>query len=201
MNAVLVSTNVLFITVIAAFFLKEKLTGLKLFYVLLATAGAVFVIFNTGFSFRGEGDFIGSLFSILAALTFSVYTILGKKVLERNDPLLVTSLSLLSGAVLLSLLTGLTTGFGTFLTLPLSAWLLIVLLGLGMIGIAYPIWFFCLKRVKASHISIFIYMVPVFAGILSYFILGETFSWRFYTGTALILLGIILIGRMDRKPA
>ena len=72
-------------------------------------------------------------------------------------------------------------------------WLLMLLLGIGMIGISYPIWFFCLKRLPASQISIYIYMTPMFAVILSLIILQERFSWLFWLGGALILGGIVTV--------
>ncbi len=74
--------------------------------------------------------------------------------------------------------------------LSLQKWLLLLFLGAGMIGVAYPVWFACLKRVNASDIAIFIYLTPLFAGLLSFLILNEVFVWTFYLGGALILGGI-----------
>ena len=66
-----------------------------------------------------------------------------------------------------------------------------VLLGVTMIGVAYPLWFYCLKRLPAVHASVFIYMTPVFAVILSLAILRERFAWTFWLGGALVLAGIV----------
>ena len=38
-----------------------------------------------------------------------------------------------------------------------------VLLGVSMIGFAYPAWFETLKRLPASRASVFVYLTPVFA--------------------------------------
>jgi drug/metabolite transporter (DMT)-like permease len=70
-----------------------------------------------------------------------------------------------------------------------------VLLGVTMIGFAYPAWFECLKRLPASRASTFIYLTPLFAVILSFVILNERFSWPFYVGGALVLGGIALSSR------
>ena len=43
----------------------------------------------------------------------------------------------------------------------------------------------------ASHASIYTYLTPVFAVILSLIILHERFSWLFWVGGALISGGII----------
>jgi drug/metabolite transporter (DMT)-like permease len=199
MNAVLVATNVIFITVTAAFVLREKLYVRKIFFILIAAGGAVMVIFNQGFVFSDSIKPLGSLFSLAAALSFSIYTVLGKRILERNEPIIITTISLFSGAVLLTILTFFSTGFSDFSRLDGRTWIYILIVGAGMIGIAYPLWFFALKRVKASHIAVFIYLTPVFATVLSYLILKETFSWLFYAGTLCILGGIILINTLGDR--
>ena len=58
-----------------------------------------------------------------------------------------------------------------------------ILLGVSMIGFAYPAWFETLKRLPASRASVFVYLTPVFAVILSFLILDERFTWLFYVGS------------------
>jgi drug/metabolite transporter (DMT)-like permease len=191
-NAVLVATNVVLITPLAALFLKERIRWGRALAVLTAFAGVVLVTFNQGFSTSGGIDLIGCLFSLLAALSFAAYTVMGKRVVERNDPLIVTALALFSGAVLLSAVTGFTVGFASLGGADTLTWALMILLGVTMIGIAYPAWFACLKILPASRVSIFIYMTPVFAVVLAFLILNERFSWLFYAGGALVLGSVIV---------
>jgi drug/metabolite transporter (DMT)-like permease len=111
---------------------------------------------------------------------------------QRNDPLIVTALALLSGAVLLSVFTGFTVGYTSLGTADTTTWTLMILLGVTMIGFAYPAWFACLKMLPASRISIFVYMTPVFAVVLAFLILDERFSWLFYAGGALVLGSVVV---------
>lgn len=205
MNAVLLTSNVVFIALLSALILKEHITLPRIIGIVLALCGAVLVIFNTGFSFGGElggMNLLGVSFSFMAALSFAIYTVIGKKVLTSNDPLIVTLLALFSGTVLLSILTAATVGFSEIISAGWSTFLLMVFLGLTMIGIAYPIWFICLKRLPASHVSVYIYLTPIFAVILSLIILKERFSWLFWVGGVLILCGIFITNRFAlRKSA
>ncbi len=190
MNAVLVATNVILIAVLSAIFLRERIRWLRAVGILAAFIGVLLVTFNAGFSFGASVDLTGCAFSLLAALTFALYTVLGKRLVGRNDPLIVTTLALFSGAVLLTVFTVATVGLGRLETASASAWILMAVLGVTMIGFAYPAWFESLKRLPASHASTFIYLTPVFAVILSFLILNERFSWPFYLGGALVLGGI-----------
>ena len=198
MNAVLVSNNVVFIAILAALILKERITLVRIIGIVLALLGVVLVIFNTGFSFR-EGaqniDMLGYSFSLMAALSFAFYSVIGKRVLTSNDPLIVVMLALFSGAVMLATLTTITVGFSEIIIAGWPTFLLMAFLGLTMIGIAYPLWFICLKRLPASHASIYIYLTPVFAVILSLIILHERFSWLFWVGGVFILGGIIITNK------
>lgn len=193
-NAVLISNSVVFIAILSAIFLKEKIKLLTIFGIILAVAGVLLVTFNQGFSLGNSGkiDFLGISFSLLAALSSALYSVIGKKVLSSNDPLIITALALFFGAVLQVILTVSTVGFAE---VAIAGWkinMLTVFLGVTMIGIAYPLWFVCLKRFPASQISIYMYLTPVFGVILSMIILDERFSWLFWIGGLLILIGIII---------
>ena len=196
MNAVLVSNNVIFIILLAALILKERIKPASIIGIVLALGGVLLVTFNKGFSFgQGAGsgiDLLGCAFSLLAALSFALYSVIGKKVLVSNDPLIIATIALFSGAVLLNILTAATVGFSEIFTAGWPTFFLTAFLGLTMIGIAYPLWFTCLKKLPAAHISIYIYLTPIFAVILSLIILHERFSWLFWAGGALILGGIII---------
>jgi drug/metabolite transporter (DMT)-like permease len=200
MNAVLVSTNVVLVVLLSAVFLRERVPPLRILGVLIALTGVVFITFNQGFVLDGRVDLVGVAFSLSAAVSFALYTILGKRILARNDPLLVSTLALFAGAALLDVLTAATVGFGSLRQAGALSWGLMLPLGATMIGVAYPLWFFCLKRLPASHISVFIYMTPAFAVILSLLILGERFAWLFWMGAAFVLGGIAVANLSRGKP-
>ncbi len=191
-NAILVSSNVVLIAILSAIFLKESISWQRAAGILIAFAGVVLVTFNRGFALGGGIDLTGCAFSLLAALCFALYTILGKRLVERNDPLLVTALALFAGALLLGAMTAGAVGLSSLARAGARAWWLMVLLGVSMIGFAYPAWFETLRKLPASRASVFVYLTPVFAVILSFLILDERFSWMFYLGAALVLGGLAL---------
>jgi drug/metabolite transporter (DMT)-like permease len=192
MNAVLVSTNVVLIAPLAAILLRERIRWARAAAILCAFAGVVLVTFNQGFAPGARLDLYGCLLSLLAALSFALYTVLGKRVVERNDPLIVTAVALFAGAVALSTLTGFTVGFTSLSAAGGFNWFLMIVLGVTMIGFAYPAWFTSLKKLPASRVSIFIYLTPVFAVVLAFLILDERFSWLFYVGGALVLSSVVV---------
>jgi drug/metabolite transporter (DMT)-like permease len=201
MNAILVATNVIFIVILAGIFLKERIGLIKAVAILIAGAGVLLVVFNTGFELRGRVDLVGCFFSLGAAISFALYSVFGKGVLEKNDPVIVVTLALLSGGVLLTALAFITGTAATLYAASSLAWILMIGLGVSMIGISYPLWFFCLRRLPASQVSVYIYTTPVFAVLLSLLILKERFFWPFWLGAALVLFGIVLANQRVKSRA
>ena len=126
--------------------------------------------------------------------------VVGKKLLERNDPVVVVTIAVFFGSILIVVFTGFTVGYSSLSNVGGRTWLLTVLLGVTMIGLAYPLLFICLKRLPASHVSLYIYMAPLFAVLLSFIILHEIFGWLFWIGALLILGGIGLSGLPLKTP-
>jgi len=195
-NAFLINTSVVYISLLAPVVLKERVPPMRIFAVGLALAGVVLVVFNRGFRFGNAADLTGCLFSVGGSVSFALYSVLGKRLLDRNDPIQVVAIAVFSGSILLAIFTRYTTGYASLEGVPASAWLLTCLLGATMIGLAYPMWFLGLKGLPASHVSIYVYLTPLFAVLLSYLILRETFGLLFWLGAALILLGIVLSDRV-----
>jgi drug/metabolite transporter (DMT)-like permease len=202
-NAFLINSSVVYIAVLAALVLRERIRPAGAAGIALALVGVLLVAFNRGFRVAGDVDLLGCAFSLLGAVSFALYSVFGKRLLARNDPLLVTALAMLTGTLLLGALAALTTGFGSLARAPASAWALALVVGVTMNGLAYPLWFLSLRSLPASHVSVYMYLTPLFAVALSYFILRETFAWLFWLGAALILAGIALSSRRGGydKPA
>ncbi len=193
-NAFLINTSVVYISLLAAVFLKERIPLIRILAIALALMGVVLVVFNRGFRLERAAPLLGCLFSILGAIAFAIYSVFGKKLLQRNDPINVVSIAVFSGAVLLGIFTRFSIGYSSLVDIGGKTWLLTILLGATMIGLAYPMWFLSLRRLPASHVSVYLYMTPLFAVLLSFLILHETFGWLFWIGGLLILGGIVLSG-------
>lgn len=193
-NAFLINTSVVYISLLAAVFLKERIPLIRILAIALALMGVVLVVFNRGFRLERAAPLLGCLFSILGAIAFAIYSVFGKKLLQRNDPINVVAIAVFSGAVLLSIFTRFSIGYTSLVNIGGKTWLLTILLGATMIGLAYPMWFLSLRRLPASHVSVYLYMTPLFAVLLSFLILHETFGWLFWIGGLLILGGIVLSG-------
>lgn len=83
--------------------------------------------------------------------------------------------------------------------LPHPSWTLAIsVVWLGLVGtaIGYAIWFHLLSRYRASVLSAYVFLVPVVALVASVLILGERLGVDQVGGVALVLVGLLVLGRV-----
>lgn len=197
--SLIVAGTPLAITLFAALFLGERLTALKIGGVVLSLTGAVVVIgngdpatlFSGGFG-RGEQSLLGCV------LSWSAYSLIGRRVLQTLPPLTAVCHSALIGTLLLAIPAA---GTGIFTSLdaikPLS-WLSLVYLGLGGTALAFSLYYMAIKRIGAARAGIFINLVPVFSLLLAWLLLGETIKPAVLAGGVLVLAGVSLANYQRR---
>jgi drug/metabolite transporter (DMT)-like permease len=137
---------------------------------------------------------VGDIFAILAALSWAIYSVHGKRVLEKGNAYDVTAYASLMGAfVLAPLAFGLE---GVALPADPTAWLILVFLGLGASGTAYLMWYVAVKGSSATDAGIAIFFVPLVAVAVGVLFLGEEINLLFAVGTALVLAGGAIAERL-----
>lgn len=97
--ATIFSSNPLFVALAAAVLLNEPLNMRKVLSLGIGFAG-VALIFQGG-GHDGTISYQGLIFLVLAALTFGIYTVLGKKITIRVGSLTMNSLSFIFGSIIL----------------------------------------------------------------------------------------------------
>jgi len=199
-NAILVASSTIFVAVLAAAFLKEKLSTPAYLGVLVSFVGIALVVISTesGLNLTGLSA-LGSSIAILGAFTSACYAILGRR-LRGYDALCVTVLGASFGSILQGgLLLG-SSGFDRILQASITTYLLVAYWGI-FSGLGYVVYYYCLGRIEATKVSSFIYLSPLFATILSVVILSEQLTTIFLGGLAFTLGGIWLTQMSrTRKP-
>ncbi len=189
--SVLINTNVIFIAILSGLFLHEILTGKRIAGIILSFIG-VFVIMISDLSTQemtfDNLFFIGGILMLLSAFCWALYTLVGKRLLQRYDEFVITTYAF---------------GLGTLFYLPfvflhigpvlqqtsLDGWLAVLYLALVCSLFGYLGWYNALKHIDASKAAVFLNFIPLFTILMSFF-LGTSFSWFFLLGAGLIIYGV-----------
>ena len=191
--SLIIATIPIFTVIFATIFLREKITKKIAIGVPLSLSGIIIISLTGTSSDPFEITYISAAIAVLiSALVGAVYTIAGKKLLERYSALSLTVYAFLFGC--LGLLPFLSPSLITETSsLTLRGWGAVLFLAVFPTVIGYILWYVVLEVKTASEISIFLYFIPVLSTVISYFLFHETITWFFIFGGALVILGLIIV--------
>lgn len=184
-----------FVTILAPFILKEKLTLSKFLCVLMALVGMFCIVGVDGIN--GGSDLIGIVYGLLAA-GFYASVILMNKFLKEIDSIEITVIQLISATITLLPYVLYVEGLGILSVSSVSI-PYILILGIVHTGIAYLLYFSSLQGLKGQTIAVLSYIDPVFAIIISAVILKEQLGVLQIIGGVLILGSSFLSEFLNRK--
>jgi len=193
--SLIISLNPAFTFLLSAVFLKERPTIKKAMGLAIAFLGLYVIVRYASGQSGQQIDFSYLryvLITMLAPLCWAVYTILGKPLVARYQPLLVVGGAMMAAVIpLLFLIRG--SLITKLPTLPLSVWLSVAFLSLACTVFAFVIWFRALQTMEASRTAGFVYFVPLFGVSFSKLLLDEPITPALLIGAALLVGGVYLI--------
>lgn len=192
--SVLINTNVLFISLFSALFLKEMFNKRKTVGVLLSFTGVILVVYA---QMTNETIIVDSLFLfgcilvLFSAICWAVYSIVGKRLLAVYDPFTVNTNVFILG-VFLYLPMVVPGVFSAVSTITYESVIAVLYLGVFCSVFAYAAWYYALQHQQAAESAVFLTLIPLFTMILSFFIIGEQPTILFFLGAAFIMYGVYL---------
>lgn len=197
--SLIIATIPIQIVILAFIFLKEKIGLVKIIGIIIALCGVLII------SLWGKKDasleieyLYGILAIIIAAVMGAIYTITGKKLLDRYSGLSLTVYAILLGSIGLIPFINKSL-FEQVLKMSLNGWFAILFLGIVSTVVGYVIWYIALRIKTASEISVYLYAVPVLSTIFSYFIFNDEITFMFILGGALVIVGLIIAHNKKEK--
>lgn len=159
-------------------------------------AGVALVSGVGGNAPSGDNPWLGGTLVLLGLVSWALYSIGGRQVMERLSPLTVNWTTLLLSLVLQIPL--LWTDQKLLLTgpsvVPISGWLALGYLVVFATALGQQAWLYGVQGVGPSRAGVFVNLIPVSALLLSALILGEAIGLREVAGIGLILAGVWLVG-------
>lgn len=194
--ALITTLSPLFTLILSVIILKSRVPLRRTVGVLMALGGMYFVIRWGGIGLGNlpsvsNAEFKYALITALAPLSWSLYTVLGKRMTEDYEPVTISSLSLIIGTIPFILLTD-AEFFHSVSLMRGTHWLALGHLSILCTIVGYWIWNTGLKYLPATSVASFIYLNPPMAAIFGWLFFGEEVTYLFIAGSVVILLGLYL---------
>jgi drug/metabolite transporter (DMT)-like permease len=184
------------LAIVSVWWFKEHLRASQWLGVACAVCGVLFVLFKGNLQNLTALEFTsGDWWIVIAALSWTVYSILLRRRLSVFDPF--TRLTLITGAGVLVLIP-FTIGEVIWLNPPaLSSYSILLMLAVAVFpGVcAYQAYSFMQKELGAARTGLVLYLGPLYAAASAWIFLGEPPQWYHFVAAPMILFGVYWVSR------
>jgi len=197
--AVMMATIPVFMALAEILFLRtQRLTARLGLALLLGMTGVAVLVGRSMTLGEAPVDTAGAGALLIAAICWSVASILSRKLPLPADKVMSSGAQMLAGGLLLTLTAALLGEFRGFHVQAVSrgAWFaLAYLIGAGSI-VAYTAYVWLLHHESPTKVATYAYVNPVVAVVIGYLLGGETIGARTIAGTLLVLVSVAVITTM-----
>ncbi len=186
----------LFAVSLAAIVLKEKLSKRYLILALCAMIGGYLVTFgNDPISTGDNNTIIAALFSLLAAFCWGSSTVLGKQALIFLPYSVVTALRLIITTIVGALIIIYSGWSIIYSHISYEQWKTLLLIVISTGTVALFIYYYGLKKLPASHTTLFELFWPLSAVIIDWIIMGNPLSTHQLFGAIILLASMSILSQ------
>lgn len=197
-TSVLLYTMSIWTSLLAHFYLKERLNTLRWLGVGSGSVGILCILGWDVLVSQSAQILFGEFLIILGAVSWALANIWVKKRMTEENTYMITCLQMIIGSAGLILLAFPTEGLLDIRWTWVSIGV-ILFTGLVASSIDFGIWFYLLKKLDTHTISVAIMLVPVSGLFFDWLIMGKALDVGIIVGGALILIGIYLVSRKPKK--
>jgi drug/metabolite transporter (DMT)-like permease len=194
--ALLNAASPVFLALLSAVFLRERFSARTLAGIALSMVGVGVIITRGSWAVIVQSQYNpGDLLLLGTMLSWSIYTIYGRRLMQRISPLAATTYAYIAGACWLVLASGLLEWDNWSLTdTTLASWLAIGYQS--TLGTLAHFWFYdVVATIGPSRAGVFLNLVPVMAIAIAYVFLHEPLTVPHLIGGAIVIGGIVVASR------
>jgi len=192
--SLLMALNPAFTFILSAWLLGERVTWTRALGLSLAFVG-LFIVVRFA---RGDridlGYLRGVLITLLAPVSWAAYSVISRPLASRHPPLAVTGLATILGTLPIAA-TIRPALLQQVRAMPADGWASVAFLAFFATLGGGTTWVAALEHLEASRVGVFIYLVPLWAAVLSQVLLGEPITLPLVVGASVIIGGVMLVNR------
>jgi drug/metabolite transporter (DMT)-like permease len=202
--AVMMATIPVFMALAEILFLRTQRLTLRLGFALLLGIGGVVVLTSRSAGFgQGAIDAGGAIALVVAAVSWSLASILTRKLPLPESKVMSSGAQMLAGGILLTLTAALLGEFRSFHVQAVStgAWLALAYLIVAGSIIGFTAYVWLIHHESPTKVGTYAYVNPVVAVLIGYFLGGESLGARTIAGTFLVLVSVVVITTTPKKQS
>lgn len=191
----IIGTTPVFMALLGILFFKEKLSLLNIIGIVVSTFGLLLLISKGYLSSIGFVSNKGDFMVLASAFTWSIYSIINKKIAMSYSPLMTTLFLFMIMAVILIPFNVNQIVINSVLNMSTGEWGAIIFLGLICSGVSYVLWAQTLSEMDSARTGAFLYIEPFVTVFTAALFLKENLTLMVLLSGIIITAGVIMVNR------
>jgi drug/metabolite transporter (DMT)-like permease len=181
-----------FVLVIGWLWLREGAGPVKLFGVLLAIAGASYVALSMSAEERGR-TLVGDLLTLAGAVSFAIYIVLGRRVLERMGSLPAVTAAFLVSVPFSVPFFAVAAFRQDWSAVPPSAWWALAYMVVAATFICYTLHMYALSKIGPLRVAIFTNLQPILGTLIAQGFGEDALTIPFAAAAVVVIAGVAIV--------
>lgn len=200
-DATVISTMLPIVTMIfAAIILKESITGMKVVGIAVGAAGALTLVFGGGGSSAG-GGLVGDALCFTAQVSCALYMVIFSNTIHRYSVVTLMKWLFLFSAIIVTMVTWPSVVAVDYASLPLKAWSEMLFIVFGGTFVSYIFFTGGQKLLRPTVVSMYNYVQPIVATVLSVAMGVGTFGVGKVISMAMVFAGVYIVTHAKNSTA
>lgn len=195
-TSVMCTMTPVFTLILAALFIGQPLSSIKIFGVLLGLSGALMIAFSDYQPEIASNPILGDTLCILAQVCAAVYYVFFLRIINKYPPFTIMKWMFLFSAVSYIPCMSPFLGEVAWTSINLTSALSLLYIIIFPTFVAYLIIPFSQRILKPTVISMYAYLQPVVSALLSTMMGLAIFGWSRIIGTLMIFIGVFMVSSL-----
>ena len=199
-DASIVTTTLPIVTmIIAAIYLKEPITNLKVLGIFVGAMGALTLILSSQTAGSGNGSIIGDLLCLVAQISFSIYLTVFKGLSQKYSPITLNKWMFIYASMCYIPFSYQDEAGIQWAEVSTPAYVQIGYVVIGGSFLAYIFIMTAQRLLRPTVVSMYNYMQPIVASIAAIIMGLGVFGWEKGIAIALVFLGVYIVTKSKSK--
>lgn len=194
--SIIITLSPIFVFLMSAFFIKEKITLIKYFGISLGFSGALaLILFGNEMRYDAPNITLGNILFVVNSISYGIYLIIVKPLALKYHPY-----TLMKWIFLIAVIINLPITITEFIevewaSLPFEAVWKLSFVVIGTTFLTYLLNVFALKELKASTVGVFMYLQPPIAIFFAIIVGSDSLTFVKSIAILLIFAGVYLVSK------
>ena len=199
-DASIVTTTLPIVTmIIAAIYLKEPITNLKVLGIFVGAMGALTLILSSQTAGSGNGSIIGDLLCLVAQISFSIYLTVFKGLSQKYSDITLNTWMFIYASMCYIPFSYQDVAGIQWAEVSTAAYVQIGYVVIGGSFLAYIFIMTAQRLLRPTVVSMYNYMQPIVASIAAIIMGLGVFGWEKGIAVALVFLGVYIVTKSKSK--